>query len=61
MIRRIVIDTNVLVSALRSRRGASYRLFKLLGGKQFGISVSVPLIIEYEDAAKRLTREFGVT
>ena len=33
----------------------------LLGGKQFEISVSVPLILEYEAAAKRLTREFGLT
>jgi putative PIN family toxin of toxin-antitoxin system len=61
MKRRIVIDTNVFVSALRSRRGASHRLFMLLGGKQFEISVSVPLILEYEAAAKRLTREFGLT
>ena len=56
-----MIDTNVFVSALRSRRGASYQLFRLLGGKKFEISLSVPLIIEYEDAAKRLTREFGLT
>jgi putative PIN family toxin of toxin-antitoxin system len=61
MKRQIVIDTNVFISALRSRRGASYRLFMLLGGKQFEISVSVPLILEYEDAAKRLGREFGLT
>jgi len=61
MRRCIVIDTNVFVSALRSRRGASYQLFRLLGGKKFEISLSVPLIIEYEDAAKRLTREFGLT
>ncbi len=33
----------------------------LLGGKRFEISVSVPLILEYEDAAKRLGREFGLT
>jgi predicted nucleic acid-binding protein len=32
-----------------------------LGGKQFEISVSVPLILEYEAVAKRLTREFGLT
>ena len=61
MKRRIVIDTNVLISAPRSRRGASYRLLMLLGGKQFEISVSVPLVIEYEDAAKRLGREHGLT
>jgi putative PIN family toxin of toxin-antitoxin system len=61
MKQRIVIDTNVFISALRSRRGASYRLFLLLGDKRFEISVSVPLILEYEGAAKRLGRKFGLT
>ena len=27
----VVLDTNVLVAALRSKRGASYRLLSLLG------------------------------
>ena len=61
MMRRIVIDTNVFVSALRSRHGASFRLLMLLGGKQFKACVSVPLVLEYEDAGKRLGREFGLT
>lgn len=30
-VQRVVIDTNVLVSALRSRRGAAFRLISLLG------------------------------
>jgi putative PIN family toxin of toxin-antitoxin system len=51
---RIIIDTSVLIAALRSRRGASYRLLMLLGSEKFAISVSVPLLLEYEDAAKRL-------
>lgn len=50
---QIVIDTNVLVSALRSKRGASFRLLRLLGDSRFEISVSVPLVIEYEKTAKR--------
>ncbi len=50
---RIVIDTNVVVSALMSRRGASFRLLSLVGPGQFDISLSVPLVLEYEDAAKR--------
>jgi len=49
---QIVIDTNVLLSALRSRRGASYRLLMCLGGDMFDIHISVPLILEYEDAIK---------
>ena len=30
----VVIDTNVLVSGLRSKRGASYKLISLLGAGQ---------------------------
>jgi predicted nucleic acid-binding protein len=33
----------------------------LLGGKHFKVCVSVPLVLEYEDAGKRLGREFGLT
>ena len=58
---QIVIDTNVLVAALRSRRGASHRLLMLLGSEKFDVNVSVPLILEYEDAAKRLIGEIALT
>jgi putative PIN family toxin of toxin-antitoxin system len=58
---QIVIDTNVLVSALRSNRGASFRLLRLLGDSRFEISVSVPLVIEYEKAAKRTVRRGGLS
>ena len=58
---KIVIDTNVLIAALRSRRGASFRLLSLLGRNLFEISVSVPLVLEYEEAAKRISREVGLT
>ena len=60
MVRKIVIDTNVFISALRSRRGASYRLFMLLGRGDFEINMSVPLVVEYEDEAKRIAREIGL-
>jgi predicted nucleic acid-binding protein len=58
---QIAIDTNVLVSALRSRRGASYRLLSLIDSGKFGINVSVPLVLEYEDAAKRLLGEIPLS
>ena len=60
MVRKIVIDTNVFISALRSRRGASYRLFMLLDRGDFEINMSVPLVVEYEDEAKRIAREIGL-
>lgn len=58
---RVVIDTNVLVSALRSRRGAAYRLLNLVGTGRFEIVISVPLVLEYEDVARRLLAETGLT
>lgn len=50
----IVIDTNIFVSALRSQHGASYKLLLLVGSGKFDISLSAPLVFEYEDAGKRL-------
>jgi predicted nucleic acid-binding protein len=57
----IVIDTSVLIAALRSRRGAAHKLLMLLGTNKFEVSISVPLILEYEDVAKRLIGEFSLT
>ena len=48
------MDTNVLVSALRSQQGASHKFLRLVGQEKFQICVSVPLVLEYESAAKRL-------
>jgi predicted nucleic acid-binding protein len=49
---RIVIDTNVLVAALRSDRGASYRLIQQCGRKKFDHILSIPLALEYEAACR---------
>ena len=49
----MVLDTNVLVAALRSRRGASHRLLRLVGDPRFRINLSVPLLLEYEEVLKR--------
>jgi len=54
---RIVIDTNVIVSALRSSRGLSHQMLLMAGGPEFQPALSVPLVLEYEDAAKRITSE----
>ena len=53
MAARVVLDTNVLVAALRSRRGAAYRLLSLVGSGGFEHSLSVGLLFEYEAALKR--------
>ena len=49
----IVIDTNVLVSALRSRSGWSYDLLARLGTGQFEHVITVPLVMEYEEVLHR--------
>lgn len=50
---QVVIDTNVIMSALRSRRGPSFKLLSLIGKEDFDIHLSVPLVLEYEAVAKR--------
>lgn len=50
---QVVIDTNVLLAALRSQRGASHRLLRLLGDVRWQMNLSVPMLLEYEDVLKR--------
>lgn len=50
---RIVIDTNILVAALRSKRGSAHKLLSLLPEDRFVPCLSVPLFLEYESVAKR--------
>lgn len=50
---QIIIDTNVLLSALRSDSGASFQLLRLIPDERFEINLSVPLVLEYEDVLKR--------
>jgi putative PIN family toxin of toxin-antitoxin system len=60
-IPQIVIDTNVIVAGLRSRRGCSFRLLTLVGAGQFDIHLSVPLVLEYEDVLLRKLPDISVT
>ncbi len=50
---RVVIDTNVLVAALRSSTGAAFQVLKLMRYGRFEFALSVPLFLEYEDVLKR--------
>ncbi|MEA2059620.1 MAG: putative toxin-antitoxin system toxin component, PIN family [Thermodesulfobacteriota bacterium] len=58
---QIIVDTNVMVAALRSSQGASYRLLKLLkeGDRRFRINVSTALTLEYEAVLKREVHRQG--
>lgn len=58
---QIVLDTNVLIAALRSQRSALHRLLRLVDTGKFEINFSVPLVLEYEDAAKRLLNETNLS
>ncbi len=50
---KIVIDTNVIISALKSKQGASHKLLLSLPDELFLPNISVPLFVEYEAVAKR--------
>jgi putative PIN family toxin of toxin-antitoxin system len=50
---RVVIDTNVLVAALRSRSGASYLLVERWRRGKIEAVVTVALFLEYEAVLKR--------
>jgi putative PIN family toxin of toxin-antitoxin system len=60
-IYQIVIDTNVIVSALKSRNGFSFKLLSMIDDERFEVNMSVPLIIEYEDAIKREKSKIGLS
>jgi len=51
--RRVVLDTNILVAAARSREGASFALLQALREGRFCALASVPLMLEYEAVLKR--------
>ncbi|MBU6179123.1 MAG: PIN domain-containing protein [Verrucomicrobia bacterium] len=50
---RAVLDTNVIVAALRSSRGASHELLYRMDSGAFRPVLSVPLVAEYEDVLFR--------
>lgn len=52
-LQKIVIDTNILISAMLSSKGAAFKLISLIGKQHFNYVMSVPLMIEYEDVLKR--------
>ena len=61
MLPEVVIDTNVFIAGLRSRRGASFRLLELVGTGLFCPVLSKTLCYEYEDAGTRALSAGGMT
>lgn len=58
---KIVIDTNVIISALKSRNGFSFKLLSIIDDKRFRVFISVPLILEYEDVIKRSKSQINLS
>ena len=50
---RVVLDTNILIKARRSRTGASNALLRMVDQSAFRMMVSVPLCLEYEAVLTR--------
>jgi predicted nucleic acid-binding protein len=45
-IYQVVLDKNVIIAALKSRKGASFKLLSLIDSSLFKINLSVPLLLE---------------
>lgn len=57
---QIVIDTNVLVAAIRSQRGASWRLLMHLGADaRLQMNLSTPMVLEYVEVIMREGKKLG--
>lgn len=54
-----VLDTNVVISALRSRRGASFAILRRIGDAWTPL-ISVPLLLEYEAVALREAERLNI-
>jgi putative PIN family toxin of toxin-antitoxin system len=50
---RAVLDTNVIIAALRSSSGASHALLMAADRGEFEPALSVPLLAEYEEVISR--------
>lgn len=58
---QVVLDTNVIFSALNSNSGASHRLLMLLDEGRYENNVSTPLVLEYEATLKRQKDEIALS
>lgn len=60
-IPQVVLDTNIIISGLRSKRGSAFRLLTLVGTGLFEIHLSVPLVLEYREVLLRELPNLYVT
>jgi putative PIN family toxin of toxin-antitoxin system len=57
----LVVDTSVIVAALRSKRGASNEVLRLVALGFLSMSISVAALLEYEDVLLRKDKIPGFT
>jgi putative PIN family toxin of toxin-antitoxin system len=53
MLRRVVLDSSVLVAALRTRHGAANRVLRLVAERRLVPLATPPLFLEYEEVLRR--------
>lgn len=58
---RVVIDTNVFITSLKSRRGASFKLLFDTDRDRFTQIISATLMFEYDSVAKRKEMNLTIT
>lgn len=52
-IRRVLLDTTIVVAALRTRRGAANDVLRLVAARKLVPLATPPLFLEYEEVLKR--------
>jgi len=57
----VVIDTNVFITSLKSKMGASFKLLFEVSRKRYVQNISPTLIFEYESIAKRKSTKLALT
>ena len=58
---RAVLDTNVILAALLSRRGAAFEILERLRRGEWRLVLSNHLLLEYEEVLKRNAAEIALT
>ena len=52
-LRRVVLDSSIIVAALRTRHGAANAVLRLVAKRRLVALATPPLFLEYEDVLKR--------
>jgi predicted nucleic acid-binding protein len=58
---RAVLDTNVILASVLSRRGASFEILQRLRQGEWRLVLSNHLLLEYEEVLKRNAADMGLT